>query len=140
MNELNNRISGNYIIRGQDKPNLKNGFFKVISEGNQKVRCALLFFPRRLGFAGRVQLVLFFGILENLLFFQFLPVFIDFFLFLVIFPFGKIIDFVDHQTHLGLVSVSGIAAIHAILPDFPGLRVEIPENEEITLQTAFSLP
>jgi hypothetical protein len=27
-----------------------------------------------------------------------------------------------------------------ILPDFPGLWVEIPENEEITAQTAFSLP
>jgi hypothetical protein len=28
----------------------------------------------------------------------------------------------------------------AILPDFSSLRVEIPENEEITAQTAFSLP
>ena len=140
MNGLNVRISGNYIIGEPDKTNLKNRFFKAILGGEGEVRNELLFFLRRFGFAGGVRLVLFLGIMQNLLLFQFLPVFIDFFLFLVVFPFGEIIDFVDHQIRLGLFSDWEWLLSKTILPDFPGLRVKIPENVKITAQTAFSLP
>lgn len=76
-----------------------------------EIQNGLLFFLRRLGFAGSVRLILFSGIMENLLLFQFFPVFIGFFLFLVVFPFREIIDFIDHQTHLGWLAVSGMAVI-----------------------------
>ena len=88
-----------------------------------EIRNGLLFFLRRLGFAGNVRLILFSGIMENLLLFQFFPVFIGFFLFLVVFPFREIIDFVDHQTHLAGWLFRGWLLSKTILPDFPGLWV-----------------
>ena len=69
---------------------------------------------------GSFRLILFFGIMKNLLLFQFLPVFIDFFLFLIVFPLREIIDFVDHQTHLGLVSDSGMAVVQDHFARFSG--------------------
>ncbi len=111
MNGLNSRISGNYIIGEPDTPNLKNWFFKVTWGEEDGVRNELFILRRRLGLAGCLRLVLFFGILKILLFFQFIPVLIDLFLFLVVFPFREIINFVDHQTRLGLVSDSGMVVI-----------------------------
>lgn len=52
------------------------------------------------------------------------------FFFLIVFPFREIIDFVDHRTHLGMFSGSGMAVTKAILPDFANGREEIPEKPE----------
>jgi hypothetical protein len=80
-----------------------------------------------LGFIGTIR---FFRILHNLLFFQFLPVFVGFFLFLVIFPFREIIDFIDHKSRLVRIWVTGKVVLKDYSARFPRLLGKFPENEK----------